>query len=195
MLYSQNNEEEIIIDYFKGKVGKFLDIGAYSPFNLSNTRRLVELGWAGIYVEPSPICFQRFVETYSKDSNITLYNYALGIENGKAIFYESGGDAVSTLDLGHKEKWEKGSNVKYHPITVDVVKIEEFFEQSMGNIDFLSLDTEALNIEIFDRIPDFFWDNLSLLCIEHDNKIEHICQRLPSFRQLLYNPENLILGR
>lgn len=194
-LYSQKNEEEIIVGYFKERVGKFLDIGAYNPFGLSNTRRLVELGWKGIYVEPSPICFQRFVETYSEDKNITLCNFALGLENGKATFYESGGDAVGTLNLGHKEKWEKGSSVQYQPIVVDVVKTEEFFEDYGKDIDFLSLDTEAMNIEIFDHIPNSFWDRVSLLCIEHDNKVDHICSRLPSFRQLLYNPENLILGK
>lgn len=195
MLYSQNNEEKIIVDYFKGKVGKFLDIGAFNPFTFSNTRRLVELGWAGIYVEPSPICFQSFVETYSSDLNITLYNCALGLNDGKTVFYESGLDAVGTLCLKHKEKWEKGCGVKYHSIIIDVVKTENFFKQSLGNIDFLSLDTEALNIEIFNRIPDSFWDSISLLCIEHDNKVEHICQKLSSFRQLLCNAENLILGK
>jgi FkbM family methyltransferase len=194
-MYSQNNEEEIILNYFKGKIGKFLDIGAYNPFNLSNTRALVELGWKGIYIEPSSSCFSSFVDTYKDDPNIQLFNFALGDHNGKVDFYDSGGDAISTLDLGHKDKWEKGSSIQYKKTTVDLVSTEEFFLEHGKDIDFLSLDTESTNIQIFDQIPSSFWDRVSLFCIEHDNRVDYIQSKLPSFRQLLFNPENLILGK
>ena len=42
---------------------QFLEIGAYHPEEFSNTRALVELGWGGVYVEPSPKCFKTF-ETF-----------------------------------------------------------------------------------------------------------------------------------
>jgi FkbM family methyltransferase len=195
MKYSQNNEEEVILNYFDGKIGKFLDIGGYNPFSLSNTRKLVEIGWKGIYVEPSPVCFSSFEKVYKDSSDIQLFNCALGSHNGKVDFYDSQGDAISTLDLGHKDKWEKGSAIQYKKITVDLVSTEEFFLKWGNDIDFLSLDTESTNIQIFDQIPSSFWDRVSLFCIEHDSKIDYIQSKLRNFRQLLVNPENLILGK
>lgn len=44
-MYSQNNEEEIIIKHLSNiHNGKFVEIGSYDPFKFSNTRKLVELG-------------------------------------------------------------------------------------------------------------------------------------------------------
>jgi hypothetical protein len=52
--YSQNNEQEIILNYFGDFKGHFLDIGAYNGVDISNTRALLELGWTGVLVEPNP---------------------------------------------------------------------------------------------------------------------------------------------
>lgn len=45
-MYSQNNEQQVIIDYFSkntsGNGGRFIDIGAFDPFKFSNTRALYE---------------------------------------------------------------------------------------------------------------------------------------------------------
>ncbi len=62
-MYSQNNEEQIIIEYFKDFKGHLLDIGANDGLTLSNSRKLIELGWTGDLVEPSPNAFQKL--TYS----------------------------------------------------------------------------------------------------------------------------------
>ena len=45
-MYSQNNEEQVILDYFGNKIGNLLDIGANDGITLSNSRKLIELGWA-----------------------------------------------------------------------------------------------------------------------------------------------------
>ncbi len=56
-MYSQNNEEKFILEHFKNRKGKFLDIGAYDGKTFSNTFALVELGWSGLEIEASPINF------------------------------------------------------------------------------------------------------------------------------------------
>ena len=53
MSYSQNDEEKVILGWFrdkKKKVGRFLDVGAYTGLELSNTRALMEKGWSGVCV-------------------------------------------------------------------------------------------------------------------------------------------------
>ena len=64
MNYSQNNEQEIIINLFKGKRdGKFLDIGANNGVTLSNTFALANFyGWSGLLVEASPKAYQRLLK-------------------------------------------------------------------------------------------------------------------------------------
>jgi hypothetical protein len=47
MKYSQNNEQEIILNFFNGRIGRYLDIGAFDGVSMSNTLALVELGWQG----------------------------------------------------------------------------------------------------------------------------------------------------
>lgn len=53
-MYSQYFEEQYILAALEGEPGRFLDIGGYHPTDKSNTRALVELGWTGVIVEPSP---------------------------------------------------------------------------------------------------------------------------------------------
>jgi FkbM family methyltransferase len=96
-MYSQNNEEMIIISNLSNITsGKFIEIGAYDPFKFSNTRKLVENGWSGLYVEPATYCFNKFVTEYGLDNEkIKLLNKAIGKYNGKLTFYECD-DAIST---------------------------------------------------------------------------------------------------
>lgn len=53
-MYSQQDEEKYILEALEGITGTFLDIGAWHPTDKSNTRRLIELGWSGVLIEPSP---------------------------------------------------------------------------------------------------------------------------------------------
>ena len=45
MNYSQHNEQEIILNFFNGRIGRYLDIGAFDCVDMSNTLALAELGW------------------------------------------------------------------------------------------------------------------------------------------------------
>lgn len=234
-MFSQNNEEQYILEYFKGQESQinFLEIGAYSPFTFSNTRALVELGHKGVYVEPSPKCFAEFAKEYgsywymlpthtyivygglnkypffsndgtcyqSMDSAIFMINAALGIEDKKVIFYDSKGDAISSTSIEHKEKWEAGYNVKYDEIEVQMISINTLFNEikrlGFDGIDFLNLDVESTNIELFNLIPDWFWERLKMICIEHDGQMDYIISKLQpfSFSELHRNGENLIMAK
>ena len=197
-MYSQNSEEQVILDYFSkianGHGGKFIDIGAFDPFKFSNTRCLYEKGWKGVYVEPSPKCFARFKETYKNEMGIHLINAAIMPQDGVVTFYEANGDAISTTDLAHKDKWEKGANVQYSPITVSALSMQKFMSEFGMDTDFISLDTEGTNYQLFNLLPDYFLHRLKMICIEHDNHNQLIMDKLKGygFRQEHLNNENLI---
>lgn len=194
-MYSQNEEEKYITEYFNGKVGKFIDIGAFHVTELSNTRRLVELGWGGVLVEADPKNYKPIADFYRFDKDeIEVLCFAIGTSNEPLTFYESNGDAVSTSVIEHKNKWENGG-VKYTEITVPQMHIVDFLEQYGNGTDFISIDTEATNIDIFRLIPQWFFHEISMICIEHDNHIEEIQSRLPEFKTLYINAENIILAK
>lgn len=196
--YSQNNEQHYILEYFAGKKTEFLEIGAYHPEQFSNTRALVELGWGGVYVEPSPKCFKTFEEFYPKDKfpQIELLNVLIGAEDkDAATFYESNGDAISTTDPAHRDKWEKGWKCKFDEIKVPMMGMKTLLDNYGGGVEFLNLDVESTNIALFNLIDDDFWKQIKMLCIEHDGQQAHIIKKLGplGFRELHRNGENLIM--
>ena len=70
-MYSQNQEEKYILDYFASQSnGAFLEIGAFDPIRFSNTRALFEKGWHGTMVEPSPKCMPRIKDVYANEPKI-----------------------------------------------------------------------------------------------------------------------------
>lgn len=200
-MYSQNQEEQFILEYFKEKKDckNFLEIGSFHPFTFSNTRALVELGWGGVYIEPSPKCMQNFIDVYGlEDEKIVLIQSAITDYNGTIEFYESGGDAIGSTSIEHKEKWEAGYKVNYEKITVECISMNTLLVLTKDTkIDFLNLDVESTNIELFNLIPDWFWERLSMLCIEHDNQQDYIISKLQpfGFKELHRNGENLILAK
>ena len=195
-MYSQNAEQSYITEYFNGKIGNFIDIGAFHPYKFSNTRRLYELGWSGVIVEPAPSLFKLFEETYKDDPRITLLNQCIGDITGHVTFYESEGDAVSTTNIEHKIKWEK-AGVPFKEITVPMMETTWFFNQYCKNVDFISIDTESTNMNIFRRIPDWVWKEISMLCIEYDQQHIEIKGTLVDFgfKEIHRNAENLILAK
>ena len=169
-MYSQNDEEQHIVNYFSGHVGRFLDIGGYNPIHLSNTRRLYELGWSGIYVEPSIMCFDSFVKEYHNNPRIVLINKAVvSSDIDSIILYESNGDAVSSTSPHHVEKWQK-SGVVYTPIKVEAISTQKI-ESEYTDIDFLSIDVESTNQEILASFTDEYLSKIKMICIEHDSGI------------------------
>jgi FkbM family methyltransferase len=197
MKFSQSDEENFILFQYKDKPnGKFIDIGAYHVERFSNTRALYLAGWSGILIEPSPKNYQAIADHYKDEERITVLNVAIGKETGEIDFYESDGDAVSTSEIDHMKKWG-AAGVKYKKIKVLQLAVEAFMTIYCKDVDFLSIDTEATNMEVFRCIPNFVWEQISMLCIEHDQHQHEIEDKLSQFgfNTLYVNAENIILAK
>jgi FkbM family methyltransferase len=196
MSYSQHNEEEVICRYFASeKPAVWADLGAWSGKALSNTYRLAELGWSGLAVEPSPSAFAELMKNHAMHPRVTCVNVALMPEAGWQTFHDCGGDAVSTMSDAHRAVWQ--SAVKFQPMHLWAVTPSQLFARFPGPYRFVSLDTEGLNLPILERLPllDLGCD---LLCVEHENKadrVREIAHAAGLTDELLYNGENIILGR
>lgn len=194
MSYSQNREEHYILEYFGDKVGKALDIGAFHPTKFSNTRALIEKNWQCVCVEPAPTLFKAFEEEYKDNEKITLLNIAIGDTTDHVKFYESEGDAISTTSEAHKTKW---SMISYKEIMVPMLETVAFFNEYGKDVDFISLDTEGTNMVIFRLIPDWVWQQISMIVIEHDGYYHEVKGKLVDFgfKELYRNAENIILAK
>jgi FkbM family methyltransferase len=207
-MYSQNNEEQIIIDWFaKAELEvtpRFFDIGAYHPTKFSNTRRLFELGWRGVLIEPDPVCMANLRKEYEGVDGITLLENAVitDAERSKGAstikFYHAKGDAVSTTDIAHKQKWETAVSYEAEAIDVQTLTVKELMH-SHGVPTFINLDVEAMNWHIFEDIAScmFALSSLKMVCVEHDGMDREMVNLAGMFRfqEIAFNPENLILAR
>lgn len=216
-MYSQNNEQEVILKYFGDKVGTFIDIGANDGKTLSNTFALSERGWSGVLVEPSPSAFANLKDNYKIDStkmdaikiirqdgiNPTFYFYpfALGVTNGTVKMWDSGthlnkGDTslLSTLVEKDKTKWEKSTN--FTEIEVQCFRWKTFLNRlKFKAFDFISIDAEGLDYEILKQID---LRETSLICVEYNGdanlKLE-FDKLMIGFKIIYTSPENLIYAR
>src|SRR5579884_3548129 len=111
--YSQNGEQAAILKALYGDEAphpwnpprRFIEIGAYHPTVFSNTRALVELGWHGVMIEPSPGCMRTLAAEYNGREGITLIQACVSLHTG-LVQMNVTDDAVSTRDAHQFEQWK-----------------------------------------------------------------------------------------
>lgn len=195
-MYSQSDEEKHILDYFGDTVGRFYDIGAYDGKTFSNTLALLERGWSGVMVEPSPAAMIGLLaNTAPHADRVSLVNAAVTVERGLSVFHDFNGDAVSTLNDGHKQLWEGKANMTSRQFVVQTLPLAELLA-AFGPAEFINLDVEGTNWELFTRLP-FTWPELKLICVEYDRRAaEMTCQAAEfGFRAIHRTNENVLLAR
>lgn len=201
--YSQNQEQQHIINYFGDFKGTFLSVGENDGQTLSNVRALAELGWCGVMVEPAPLAYAKLKQLYSKEKKGCFYTYncAIGDHNGKGTLFDSGtllksGDTslVSTLIAEEKKRFE--SVLSYTPVEVDVYKWKTFLNRlTIKKFDFVSIDAEGADLTILQQMDI---TDVKALCIEHNGN-EVLKQRyseiMHGFKIIYTSAENLLFAR
>lgn len=210
-MYSQNEEEKYILEYFSigknffmhpGKMPAFLDIGANDGITLSNTRALFDTGnWNGVFVEPSPEAFKKLKENYRAVGGSYFYNFALGNHNGEIDFYDSGTHLnkedtglLSTASEEDYNKW-RGST-QFTPIKVQCFRYKTFLNRvKIKEFDFISLDAEGFDLDILKQIDI---RPTSCVCVEWNSKEElkkEFDKLMIGFKIIYTSCENLIYAR
>jgi FkbM family methyltransferase len=204
-MYSQNNEEEIILRYFGDKIGTFLDIGANDGKTLSNTYQLALNGWSGSCIEPSKIAFNKMQDLYGlANENIELFNYALSDRSGIFEFYESGehlgkGDTslLSTLVESELQRW-RGTKDRFTKTIVDAKTFREFLiDTKFAKFNVISIDIEGKDYDVLTQI-DLSKIGCEMLIVEtngkeNDKYINYISNF--GLKLIHQNFENLIFAR
>lgn len=200
--YSQNNQQQIILNYFAEKQIqinniKAYNIGAYTGVDLDNCYALLLQGAKVISVQPSPSVLPIITQNYKNFPNGIIVPFAIAKEKCVLEWYDSEHNAVCSSDIQHVKKWQKGSTVKFTKTHVNAISITDLFNQYGYDADFISLDIEGQNINIFRDIDFSKHNNIKLFCIEHDNNQDQIIKTLKplGFKELTRNAQNIILGK
>jgi FkbM family methyltransferase len=146
--HSQRFEDRIVDNLLGNKAtGTYLDIGAYDPDRLSNTKRFYDRGWRGCNVEPNPKRFEKFVRERHGDINL---NVGLSDSAGELTFFEVVPDAFSTFSGRRAEELkEQGARIVAE-IEVPVITMANLFEEYLdgAQVDFCTIDTEGMDTVI-----------------------------------------------
>lgn len=194
--YTQNEEEKYIVEAVKHiPNGRFLDIGAHDGKTFSSTRALLEKGWGGVYVEPSPhVLPALYANSEEFREKVQILPCAVGTQGGILPFYSSGSDMVGSLSQQHVVKWSPF--VKFTETRVRVVTLHEIEYQCGTNFDFVNLDVEGINWDIFLQFDWKKW-RPACVCIEYDEKRDQIAAILKQhgYNIVYISGENIVATR
>jgi len=168
--YSQINQDEYVIDYFKNKNnGFFIDIGANDGVTFSNTKALEELGWKGICVEANKQAYL----ACENNRQCKCINVAVHNKVGTATFSSPPDSLVGglkeTFTPGHVRQW--GKRVAFTETQVKTNTLLNILNECNAplHIEYLSLDTEGSEGDILEH---FFQYNCNKYHIKYID-VEH----------------------
>lgn len=196
-MYSQNDEEKWILDFYKGSIGRFLDLGAHNGIELSNTRCLVDLGWQGVCVEPSPTVFSQLLRLYERSTTVKVVNCAVDVESKLKFFFDNDGGYVSTLLKTHQVKMSTECGSCYRGMYLKTITFEDLLECFGTDFNFISIDIEGMDYEILKTIPFDRLPVLNMICIERCNVPQLLLDLVSKygFTKLSETRENIIVVR
>lgn len=147
--YSQHGEDRFILDYFGGKPGTYIDVGANYPIKISNTYLLYRNGWTGLTVEPIPRLSRRHRRIRPRDAHA---NCAVGTTPGQLAFFEMDNSGLSTFDRERMQKMlaEGVKLIREH--TIQIRPLAQLVDEKLAgrSIEFLSVDTEGFDQQVLE---------------------------------------------
>lgn len=198
--FSQNNEQQVILDYFGDHIGTFCSLGENDGIHLSNVRALALKGWRGVMIEPMEEAFLRLKELYKGHKGFYCYDYAIHNHNGRTILNSNlehlGKGDVGLLSTTNPSEMQRWKGVEFIPVEVDCFKWKTAINRwSIRTFDFISIDIEGDEMKV---LPDMDLTDTKLFCIEWNSKPElktEYEKYLEGFKLIYTSGENLIYAR
>ena len=214
-IYSQTNEQTIILEYLSAKnieSGKLLDIGAFDGESYSNTRAIMIQypKWVGVFVEPSAYSFYKLFRLYQEEpSRAELVNMIIVEEdetNDSSFieFYDTPThSAASSIKISNVHRFiskmdNNGVSIDPRKIFVGKIGLRELLKTFGGsNYDFINVDVEGNSAKMV--LQEWFNPldyGCKIICIEHDGQQQPLCEKFNNlgYNIIDYNGENLIFA-
>jgi FkbM family methyltransferase len=162
-MYSQNDEEKVILDLFKDQpTGRLLDIGAFDGKTFSNSLALIEKGWRAVLVEPNPTSLVALINLHGTNRNVEIVGALVSPEPGLQEMFTCQ-DAVSTTNPDFKPMWEQ-IGVKFNPVWFPALHPGVLCHGH--TFDFITLDVEDGTLAIVEAMLGAF-STCKVACVEH----------------------------
>jgi FkbM family methyltransferase len=203
-MFSQNQEEEEILEYFGDHVGTFLDIGCNDCKTFSNTHALALRGWSGVLIDPSPRAIEKCKALYEGRKDIFIYPWAISKQfknNGTELLFESssllGKGDIGLVSTFHKHEMDRFKHVvQYEPVEVKTYKWKTAYNRlPIKKFDCISIDVESDELNI---LPDMDLTDTKVIILEWNsipNTKLHFEKYLDGFKLLYTSAENVLYGR
>ncbi|MGQ0722259.1 MAG: FkbM family methyltransferase, partial [Candidatus Eiseniibacteriota bacterium] len=186
--YSQFGEDAFLQGYFEAKAfeldrgvrlpfarptiskGFYVDVGAFSPKEASNTYFFYRRGWRGINIDAAPGSMEAFRWTRRRDVNLEV---AISETAGEMSFYFWSTHAyTNTLSADHAREHERLSGVTPREIRVPTRTLTSVLDEHpppASGIDFLSVDAEGHDLQVL-RSLDWSRYRPELALVEDDHR-------------------------
>lgn len=197
---SQHDEEKHILEFFKGRTGSFLDIGAWDGIAASNTRALANLGWSGLLVEPCPTAFNDLLKNCKDFPNLICMNAAVSYSREIRKFHLQDDWGGTLNDEILKENLRK-TIADYYVLAAAPSDLWDIAWSECMDFEFVSIDAEWMDLEILEGCRGLM-KTTELLCIEiwqdkfaPTDPIPALCAELGFTRTIARTPTNLLVSR
>jgi FkbM family methyltransferase len=162
--FAQEGEDMVLRRIFGGQSnGFYVDVGAYHPYQYSNTYYFYRRGWRGINIEPNPEAKSQFVKARPNDINIQL---GVAEQAGTLKYYCYDVPALNTCSLEMVRERMDGAPSKVRiESEVEVQRLESILAKYLPHgtqIDFMSVDVEGLDFAVLNSND---WNNYRPKCL------------------------------
>jgi hypothetical protein len=148
-MWQQDNGQKVFGSKTKLPKGFYIDIGAYSPKQFSNSYWFYRQGWNGMNIDATPGSMKNFKLIRPRDINIEA---VISNEIRPATFYSwSIPCVVNTLSEEHARKW--AAEMGREPMETQLMteRLEEILDKHLPvstKISFMSVDVEGHGLEV-----------------------------------------------
>lgn len=195
--HSQGGEDLIVAKCFpEGFTGNLLEIGAWDPIALSNSRALIEAGWSAVLCEFSPGPVRSLVQAYAGEERVKVVAAAVSVSDDGVQRFQITDDAVSTADKDVLLQWSREGGY-FGSLWVPTLPMDRLLSQFFGDrkLDYASIDTEGTSVDLAIALLKTE-HRPNVLCVEHNDRTTElmgVAQAL-GYAAIHQNAENIILS-
>lgn len=148
MSYAQEMEDIILWNVLRDiENGRYVDVGANDPWEISVTQLFYDKGWRGVNIEPLSEMYDALVANRPEDVNVKL---GAGQRSETKELLLAG--ACSTCNPDEIKKWGGGELVQ-----IEIKPLREILSENDEEFQFMKIDVEGFEREVllgndFDRI-------------------------------------------
>ena len=191
--FAQEGEDMIINRFFEHKKrGIYVDVGAHHPFRFSNTCYFYRKGWSGINIDPLPGTADLFKKYRKRDINIQK---GVSIKEEQLLYYAFKEPAYNSFNEEKANEYIKaGLGLPLLSKTkIDTVPLKKILDENLRagtTIDFLTIDTEGLELQV---LQSNNWEKYQPTIIIIEDQTIEIKKHLSSELNLFLEKQNYSL--